>query len=93
MIELEFQDQFSLKAFALLTTLLPNGETGFSLLIIISAEFTPIQLGFGFKLMGVGGLLGLNRTVKTDVLRTACATTRSAAFFFLPTSSLMPIES
>jgi len=70
MIELEFQDQFSLKAFALLTTLLPNGETGFSLLIIISAEFTPIQLGFGFKLMGVGGLLGLNRTVKTDVLRT-----------------------
>ena len=70
MLELEFQNQFSLKAFALLTTRLPNGETGFSLLILISAEFTPIQLGFGFKLMGVGGLLGLNRTVKTDVLRT-----------------------
>jgi hypothetical protein len=68
MLELEFQDQLSLKAFALLDTRLPNGQKGFSLLIIISAEFTPIQLGFGFKLNGVGGLLGLHRTVKTDRL-------------------------
>jgi hypothetical protein len=68
MLELEFQDQLSLKAFALLNTRLPNGQKGFSLLIIISAEFTPIQLGFGFKLNGVGGLLGLHRTVKTDRL-------------------------
>jgi hypothetical protein len=69
MLELEFQDQFTLKAIGLLTTRLPNGESGFSLLIVISSEFTPIQLGFGFKLNGVGGLLGLNRTVKTDILR------------------------
>ncbi|MDQ3666948.1 MAG: hypothetical protein M3410_10300 [Acidobacteriota bacterium] len=69
MLELEFQDQFSLKAFALLNTRLPNGQSGFSLLIVISSEFTPIQLGFGFKLNGVGGLLGLNRTVKIEPLR------------------------
>ncbi len=68
MLELEFQDQFTVKAIGLLDTRLPNGQSGFSLLIIISAEFTPIQLGFGFRLNGVGGLLGLNRTVNTDRL-------------------------
>ena len=37
---------------------------GFSLLIIISADFgSGIQLSFGFTLLAVGGLLGLNRTV------------------------------
>lgn len=70
MLELEFQDQFTLKAFALLNTRLPNGQKGFSLLIIISSEFTPIQLGLGFKLNGVGGLLGLNRTINIEPLRT-----------------------
>ena len=49
MLELEFQDQFTLKAFGLLKTRLPNGQSGFSLLIIISSEFTPIQLGLGLQ--------------------------------------------
>ena len=31
MLELEFQDQFTLKAFGLLETRLPNGQSGFSL--------------------------------------------------------------
>lgn len=70
MLELEFQDQFTLKAIGLLTTRLPNGQSGFSLLIVISSEFTPIQLGLGFKLNGVGGLLGLNRTINIEPLRT-----------------------
>src|SRR4030095_9619778 len=35
MLELEFQDQFTLKAFGSLNTRLPNGQKGFSLLIII----------------------------------------------------------
>ncbi len=69
MLELEFQDQFTLKAFGLLNTRLPDGQKGFSLLIVISSEFTPIQLGLGFKLNGVGGLLGLNRTINIEPLR------------------------
>jgi hypothetical protein len=68
-LELEFQGLFSLKAVALINTRMPDGSNGFALLIIIVAEFTPIQLGFGFSLNGVGGLLGLNRTVRLDVLR------------------------
>lgn len=69
MLELEYQDQISLKAIGLLTTRLPGGQPGFSLLIIITAEFTPMQLGLGFTLNGVGGLLGLNRTADAERLR------------------------
>ena len=48
---------------------MPDGSPGFSLLIIITAEFGPgIQLGFGFTLLGVGGLLGLNRTMLLEPL-------------------------
>lgn len=68
-LEIEFQSSFSLKAIGLLTTRMPDGSKGFSLLIIITSDFTPIQLGYGFTLNGVGGLLGLNRTMKVDVLR------------------------
>lgn len=67
-IELSFK-ALSLKATGLLTTKLPDGRPGFSLLVIITAEFTPIQLGFGFVLTGVGGLLGINRTMSVDALR------------------------
>jgi hypothetical protein len=56
-------------AVGLLTTRLPGNVPGFSLLIIIAAEFRPIQLGFGFTLNSVGGLLGVNRTVNRDALR------------------------
>jgi hypothetical protein len=68
MLELEFQGQFSLKAFGLIETQLPDGAAGYSLVIVISSEFTPVQLGFGFTLNGVGGLLGLNRTVNVQRL-------------------------
>ncbi|MEH1028361.1 DUF6603 domain-containing protein [Micromonospora profundi] len=48
---------------------MPDGSDGFSLLVIISGEFTPIQLGFGFTLNGVGGMLGVHRTVNVEALR------------------------
>jgi hypothetical protein len=69
MLELEYEDRISLKAIGLLTTRMPGGKPGFSLLILITAEFPPIQLGFGFALLGVGGLLGLNRSVMVERLR------------------------
>jgi hypothetical protein len=58
-----------LSAVGLLTTRLPDGSPGFSLLVLISVELPPIQLGFGFALTGVGGLLGVNRGVKLDALQ------------------------
>ncbi|MCP4314777.1 MAG: hypothetical protein GY789_01735 [Hyphomicrobiales bacterium] len=67
-LELKFQGAIHLKAIGVLNTILPDGSDGFSLMILITAEFTPIQLGFGFTLNGVGGLIGINRTMMLDVL-------------------------
>lgn len=68
-IELTFSGFLSLKAIGLINTRMPGGQAGFSLLIIITAEFMPgFQLGFGFVLAGVGGLLGLNRAMLLDPL-------------------------
>jgi Family of unknown function (DUF6603) len=68
-LELTFSGIVALKAIGLLNTKMPDGSPGFSLLIIITAEFgTGIQLGFGFTLIGVGGLLGLNRTMRLQPL-------------------------
>ncbi len=58
------------KIIGILNTTLPGGQSGFSLLLIVSAEFEPIQLAFGFTLNGVGGLAGINRTMVLDALRT-----------------------
>jgi hypothetical protein len=69
-LQLEIADTIAVKAIGLLTTRMPDGSKGFSLVVIITAEgFPPIQLGFGFTLTGIGGLLGVNRTVMVDVLR------------------------
>lgn len=69
-LELTIAGLISAKAIGLITTKMPDGSKGFSMLIIISAEFLPpFQLGYGFTLIGIGGLLGLNRTVLLDPLR------------------------
>ena len=48
---------------------MPDKSKGFSLLVIITAEFgSGIQLGFEFTLLGVGGILGLNRVVAIEAL-------------------------
>lgn len=67
-LELAVAEIVTVKAIGLITTRMPDGSSGFSLLIIISVEFQPIQLGFGFTLNGLGGLLGLNRTMRIDQL-------------------------
>lgn len=67
-LELAIAEIVTVKAIGLITTRLPDGSSGFSLLIIISVEFQGIQLGFGFTLNGLGGLLGLNRTMRIDQL-------------------------
>lgn len=56
-------------AVGLVQTRLPGGRPGFALLVLLRAEFPPIQVGFGIALSAVGGLLGLNRRVEVDALR------------------------
>lgn len=62
--------ELSLAAIGILVTKLPSGKKGFSLLAIISVKFTPaIQLGYGFTLNKVGGILGLHRIMNADNIR------------------------
>jgi hypothetical protein len=59
-LQLEMKS-FAIKAIGILDTKLPGG--GYSFLLIISAEFSPISLAMGFTLNGVGGLAGIHRTM------------------------------
>ena len=63
---------------------MPDG--GFSLLILISSEFPAIPLPFGFKLLGVGGLLGLNRSVALEALAAGLRDDRFQTSCFQPMS-------
>lgn len=68
--ELTLLGTVSVKAIGIITTRMPDGSDGFALLLLITAEgFTPVQLGMGFALTGIGGLIALNRTVDADVVR------------------------
>jgi hypothetical protein len=81
-LELSFQNLFDLKAIGIINTKMPDGSEGFSLLIIVTAEFSPVQLGFGFTLIGVGGLLGVNRRAEVEALRVGLKTNALRSILF-----------
>jgi hypothetical protein len=83
-LELTFQGVISLKAVGIVNTKMPDGTPGFALLILVTAEFVPIQLGFGFTLIGVGGLLGLNHSLDTEALRQGVRTGSVTSILFPP---------
>jgi hypothetical protein len=68
-LQLQYID-LALQAFGLITTQMA-GAAGYSLLALVDAEFPPVQLGWGFTLDGVGGLLAVHRTASTDALHAA----------------------
>ena len=61
-------ETFGFAAFAILNTKLPGGVPGFSFVASIFGDFV-LPLGYGFFLTGLGGVIGINRTVNTDALR------------------------
>ncbi len=71
----------ALRAIGILDTRAP-GVSGYSFLIVISAEFTPIQLGFGFTLTGVGGLCGIQRAVSVTALQEGVRSGTLASLLF-----------
>ena len=79
-VELKLEGGIAVKGLGLIATRLPNNVKGFSLVLIIFVEgFTPIQLGFGFRLTGIGGLLAINRTFAKRHCAPASRTTRWTA--------------
>jgi len=83
-LQLSFQDEIAITAFALITTKLPDGRNGFSMVIEILAEFQPIQLSMGFALIGVGGLIGINRQMNEEGLREVVKNHSLDAILFPP---------
>lgn len=57
------------KAIAIVTTELPDGAPGWSLLVVLFGEFEPQPIGLGFYLAGLGGMIGLQHGVDSGVLR------------------------
>ncbi|HKQ52941.1 MAG TPA: DUF6603 domain-containing protein, partial [Pyrinomonadaceae bacterium] len=63
------RSHITLKAVGLISTQLPGGAKGFSMIVIVTAEgFKPIPLGLGFTLTGVGGLVAVNRTFNEEAV-------------------------
>jgi hypothetical protein len=62
---------YSVKAFGLIQT--PGGgQPGYSFVAVISVEFVPgIDLPYDFTLDGVGGFIGINRTISVDAVEQA----------------------
>ncbi|WP_051834106.1 DUF6603 domain-containing protein [Streptomyces sp. NRRL S-646] len=83
-LELEFAHFLALKAIGLISTRMPDGSQGFSLLVVITAEFGGggIQLGYGFTLLAVGGLIGLNRAMNLQALTEGVRTGRIDSVMF-----------
>lgn len=104
MLELTIQEVISLKAIGILTTEMPDGSKGISFFMLVTAEFAPLPLGFGFTLNGVGGLAGVNRTMMLDVMQQGLKTgaldsilfpqdvVKNAAKIISDLESIFPIE-
>ena len=68
-VHLETKGGIAIKGLGLLNTKFPDGAPGFSLLIILTVEGMAWPIGLGFTLTGLGGLLGINRTVNSTALQ------------------------
>jgi hypothetical protein len=68
-LELTIKEMVSVKAIGVIGTKMPDGSRGFSFVAIITvSDFPGINLGFGFRLTGVGGIIGIDRTFDFDKL-------------------------
>lgn len=83
-------EEIGLTAIGLITTKMPDGSEGFALLINIGTTFNPpMQLSMGFNLSGVGGLIGVNRSIEIDALRTGLKNRTLDSILFPDTSTVI----
>ncbi|GGA41840.1 DUF6603 domain-containing protein [Dyella nitratireducens] len=68
-LQVSLVDIVQVTVIGVLDTIMPDGSSGFSLILVITFDLPPIQLGFGFTLDGVGGVGGINRTMAIDALQ------------------------
>lgn len=65
--------EVAVTGYGVLDARLPGGKPGYALLVALRATFPGIELGYGFQLTAVGGLLALNRRIDVDALRSRLA--------------------
>jgi hypothetical protein len=69
-MQLSIKERITVKAFGLIATKMPDGSKGFSLIVFITAEdFQPIPVGMGASLLGIGGMIAINRTFDEEAMR------------------------
>jgi hypothetical protein len=91
-IELAILQKFSLTAIGIVTTRQPDGSPGSSLLLLITVQLpVPIPIGYGFFFAGAGGLLGLNRGMDVDRIRTGLRNGTADSILF-PTDIIRRID-
>jgi hypothetical protein len=83
-LQLSLVDTIGITVIAVLDTIMPDGSSGYSFVLVITFTLPPIQLGFGFTLNGVGGLGGVNRTMNTDALQAGFRAHTLGAIMFPP---------
>ncbi len=71
-----------LVAVGIVETKIPSAPGEWSMFLSLAAQFTGIQLGFGFTLNGVGGLVGIDRGLDDDALGEAVRTGSLDAILF-----------
>jgi len=84
-MQVSVYEVLTLTAFGLIATRMPDGSRGYSLLIFITAEdFRPIPLGMGFNLLGIGGMVAVNRTFDQEALRQGLKNDTLGSLLFPP---------
>jgi hypothetical protein len=63
-----------IKAIVILSTKMPDGSPGWSLLVMLYSQFPPIQLTWGFTLDGVGGMIGVQHGLQIEELKSGMRT-------------------
>ncbi|MBK8816028.1 MAG: hypothetical protein IPN42_11275 [Methylococcaceae bacterium] len=68
-LQLAIDHRINLNAFGLLSTKMPDGSAGYSLVLFITAEGFKWRLGYGFSVTGIGGILAVNRRADSQALQ------------------------
>jgi hypothetical protein len=91
-LEVAILQKFSLTAIGIITTRQPDGSPGASLLFLITVQLpVPIPIGYGFFFGGAGGLLGLNRGMDMDRIRSGLRNGTADSILF-PTDIIRRID-
>jgi hypothetical protein len=84
-LDLEFKGLGAVKAIGLLSTRMPDATRGFSFLAILTIQdLTGFELPLHFRLTGIGGLFGYDRTVSMPALESGLKTRALDHIMFPP---------